>query len=103
MPPIVAGIPTILCGDCKGNALLKGPCKACAESGLDTCAKCGGKGARDGKSPERPGAAQVYITDPCDRCGGRGWPIANVALPCDRCVGLGIRIKPALDPTRVLE
>ncbi len=103
VPPIVAGIPTILCGDCKGNALLKGPCKACAESGLDNCAKCGGKGTRDGKSPERPGAAHVYVTDPCDRCGGKGWPIANVALPCDRCVGLGIRIKPSLDPTRVLE
>jgi hypothetical protein len=103
VPPMVAGIPTILCGECKGNALIKGPCKACGESGLENCAKCGGKGARDGKSPERPKFEDVYQATPCDACGGKGWPLANVALPCERCFGLAVRIRPSLDLTKVLD
>ena len=103
VPPIVAGIPTILCGDCKGTATIKGPCKACAETGLENCARCGGKGVRDGKSPERPKAEDVYLTTPCEACGGRGFPFANVALSCEKCCALGIRVRPSIDPTKILE
>ncbi len=103
LPLAISGIPPILCGECKGNATIKGACKACGESGLENCAKCGGKGARDGKSPERPNFQEVYQTAPCDACGGKGWPLANVALPCERCFGLAVRIKPSFDPTKVLE
>ncbi len=102
VPPIVAGIPSILCGDCKGQAILKHPCKACAETGLHDCAKCGGKGPRDGKSPARPQVSDVYRTAPCDLCGSKGWPLPNLAVPCDKCFGLGIRIQPALDPSKTL-
>ncbi len=102
VPPFVAGIPSILCGDCKGNAILKGPCKTCQETGLHDCAKCGGKGPRDGRSPERPRVEDVYQTAACGPCGSKGWPLANLAVPCDRCFGLGIQIKPTLDPTKTL-
>jgi hypothetical protein len=102
VPPIVAGIPSILCGDCKGQAILKEPCKACAETGLADCGKCGGKGPRDGKSPARPQIGDIYQTAACAPCASKGWPLPNLAVPCESCYGLGIQIRPSLDPTRTL-
>jgi DnaJ-class molecular chaperone len=104
VPPIVMGdVPSILCSACKGNASSKEPCKSCSETGLADCAVCGGKGARDGKSPARPKVADVYVTEPCAACAGKGWPLPNLAIPCERCFGLGLRVKPTADATKVLE
>ena len=103
VPPIVLGIPSILCDGCKGAALLKGPCKDCSETGIADCGKCGGKGVRDGKSPERPQLQDVYTASPCTACGGGGWPLPSLAVPCEKCFGLGVRVKPSADASKVLE
>lgn len=99
--PIVLGIPTILCEGCKGQALLKGTCKDCQESGLAACAACG-SGVRDGKSPARPKVEDVYTTAPCGSCAGKGFPLAGLALPCDACHGLGLKVTPTADPAKLL-
>ncbi len=103
VPPVVAGVPTVLCLGCNGAAILRGPCKDCGESGLADCAACGGKGPRDGKSPARPKVSDLYVTEPCPACGGKAWPLVNLAVPCERCFGLGVRVKPALDASKVLD
>jgi len=90
--PVVLGTPTILCAACKGEAILKENCAACKESGLARCDACRGNGARDGKST--PKVQDVYATEPCVPCGGRGWPLPRVAVPCEACHGIGVRIKP---------
>lgn len=103
VPPIRLGIPTILCGGCKGQAQLKEPCRSCAETGLANCSTCGGRGPRDGKSPARPKVADVYGTSPCDPCGGKGWPLPNLAVPCDACFGLGFKASPTSAPDLILK
>jgi hypothetical protein len=103
VPPMMAGIPTVLCQTCAGQAVLRGPCKDCTMSGLADCATCGGKGLRDGKSAARPKVSDLYSTDPCAACGGKGWPLPNLAVPCGKCFGLGVRVKPSLDPSKILE
>jgi DnaJ-class molecular chaperone len=100
---VLDDVPSILCGACKGNASSKEPCKSCSETGLADCAVCGGKGVRDGKSPARPKVADVYATEPCAACAGKGWPLPNLVIPCERCFGLGLRVKPTADATKVIE
>ncbi len=53
----------------------------------ETCAECGGTGAKKGSRQER-----------CDRCGGRGQISSssgffNIVRTCDRCGGEGVIIK----------
>ncbi|HVR84101.1 MAG TPA: hypothetical protein VMU54_07305 [Planctomycetota bacterium] len=97
--PFTAGIPTATCDACKGFAIIKENCKACKESGLAPCKNCG-DGVRDGKF--RAKAEDVYGAQPCTACGGKGFPLPNLAVPCPRCSGLSFIALPAIDPLKTL-
>jgi hypothetical protein len=97
--PFTAGIPTAVCDTCKGFAVIKANCAACKESGLAPCKKCGNE-VRDGKF--RSKAEDVYTASPCGLCGGKDFPLPNLAIPCDRCYGLGFTAVPASDPSKTL-
>lgn len=99
VPPITAGIPTATCDACKGFAVIKENCKACKETGLAPCKNCG-DGVRDGKS--RAKVEDVYTAQPCTACGGKGFPLPNLAVPCPRCLGLSFTALPAVDPLKTL-
>ena len=99
VPPITAGIPTATCDTCKGFAIIKENCKACKETGLAPCSKCG-DGVRDGKN--RVKAEDVYAAQPCTSCGGKGFPLPNLAVPCQRCSGLSFIALPAIDPLKTM-
>jgi DnaJ-class molecular chaperone len=99
VPPITAGIPTAVCDTCKGFAVIKENCKACKESGLAPCKNCG-DGVRDGKF--RVKVEDVYSAQPCTACGGKGFPLPNLAVPCERCMGLSFIALPAVDPLKTL-
>ncbi len=99
VPPITAGIPTAICDSCKGFAVVKENCKACKESGLAPCKNCG-DAVRDGKF--RTKLEDIYTSQPCSSCGGKGFPLANLAVPCERCMGLSFVVLPAVDPTKTL-
>jgi hypothetical protein len=99
VPPITAGIPTAVCDTCKGFAVIKENCKACKESGLAPCKNCG-DGVRDGKF--RAKVEDVYSAQPCTTCGGKGFPLANLAVPCQRCSGLSFIALPRGDPAKTL-
>jgi DnaJ-class molecular chaperone len=93
-------IPTILCDACKGQAILRDPCKPCGQSGLADCDGCGGKGPRTANVAR---ISDVWEAAKCDPCGGGGWPFRNLAVPCEKCLGLGSRLKPKADPKKTLE
>jgi hypothetical protein len=97
--PYTAGIPTAVCDACKGFAVIKENCKACKESGLAPCKNCG-DGVRDGKF--RVKVEDVYSAQPCTTCGGKGFPLPNLAVPCERCMGLSFIALPAVDPLKTL-
>jgi len=99
VPPVTAGIPTATCDTCKGFAILREVCKACKESGLAPCKNCG-DGVRDGKF--RAKVDDVYTAKPCAACGGKGFPLPNLAVPCERCLGLSFIAQPASDPLKTL-
>src|SRR5882672_5922015 len=99
VPPITAGIPTVTCDTCKGFAILKENCAACKESGLAPCKTCG-DGVRDGKN--RAKTEDIYAAQPCQACGGKGFPLPNLAVPCERCFGLSFIALPAIDPRKTL-
>jgi len=97
--PFTAGIPTATCDACKGFAIIKANCAACKESGLAPCKNCG-DGVRDGKF--RAKGDDVYTASPCKECGGKGFPLPNLAVPCERCFGLSFTVHPAIDPLKTL-
>jgi hypothetical protein len=97
--PFTAGIPTATCDACKGFAILKANCADCKESGLAPCKNCG-DGVRDGKF--RTKMEDVYTPSPCTSCGGKGFPLPNLAVPCDRCMGLSFIALPTADPLKTL-
>lgn len=98
---ITGGVPTLPCPDCKLAGAIKAPCAACKESGLADCAGCGGKGPRGDASCLKP--SDVYTREACAACGGKGWPFPHVAVACEKCLGLGARLKPTVDPSKLLE
>jgi hypothetical protein len=97
--PFTAGIPTATCDACKGFAVIKSVCQDCKESGLAPCKNCG-NGVRDGKF--RTKLEDVFSQQPCAACGGKGFPLPNLAVPCDRCLGLSFIALPAVDPLKTL-
>jgi DnaJ-class molecular chaperone len=97
--PFTAGIPTATCDACKGFAIIKANCAACKESGLAPCKNCG-DGVRDGKFRTKP--EDVYTPQPCASCGGKGFPLPNLAVPCERCMGLSFVVLPSADPLKTL-
>lgn len=97
--PFTAGIPTATCDACKGFAVIKENCTACKESGLAPCKRCG-DGVRDGKN--KPKVEDVYSAQPCTTCGGKGFPLPNLAVPCVRCSGLSFIALPAVDPAKTM-
>lgn len=97
--PYTAGIPTATCDACKGFAVIKENCKACGESGLAPCKNCG-NAVRDGKF--RAKVEDIYAAQPCTSCGGKGFPLPNLAAPCARCSGLSFIALPAVDPAKTL-
>jgi hypothetical protein len=97
--PFTAGIPTATCDACKGFAILKSACPDCKESGLAPCKNCG-NGVRDGKF--RTKLEDVFTQKPCAVCGGKGFPLPNLAVPCEHCLGLSFIALPALDPLKTL-
>ena len=44
----------------------------------------------------------VYTAQPCTSCGGKGFPLPNLAVPCQRCSGLSFIALPAIDPLKTL-
>lgn len=97
--PFTAGIPTAICDACKGFAIIKSNCAPCKESGLAPCKNCG-DGVRDGKF--RTKLEDVFTQQPCSACGGKGFPLPNLAVPCERCMGLSFMALPAIDPLKTL-
>lgn len=97
--PFTAGIPTAICDACKGVAVIKAACADCKESGLAACKNCG-NGVRDGKF--RTKLEDVFTQSPCTSCGGKGFPLPNLAVPCERCFGLSFIALPATDPLKTL-
>lgn len=76
-------------------------CPTCSGNGLAKCGTC------EGKTPEQKPAvaaiSEIFTTEPCSECRGTGWPSPRMAIPCFRCLGLGVRVKPAVDPSKTLE
>jgi hypothetical protein len=90
------------CNTCATTGTLKNqPCKDCSQSGIGKCGTCNGKPWRDGNAPVSP--HDVFTTERCDSCSGEGWILPNVALACPRCLGLGVKVKPAADPSKTME
>lgn len=76
-------------------------CQTCQGQGLVRCSVCQGK-----KGSEKPPVAplsEVFATEPCSACRGEGWISSRTALPCESCQGLGLRVKPASDPSKSLD
>lgn len=104
-PGAVNAVITQRCNPCDGKGVLKepDPCPACSKSaigiGLAPCA------CRGGENRVKAGAslADVFSTDPCAACSGKGWPDPKKAEACPRCLGLGVRVAPAADPSKRLE
>lgn len=82
------------CNDCDGKGVHKEkqPCPSCSGSavglGYLKCGACGTDAKRAGIAP----VSAVFETEPCP-CDGS----------CRLCFGLGVRIRPAAAPTRLLE
>lgn len=93
------GVPVDTCDACKGFAIIKANCAACKESGLGPCKNCG-DGVRDGKA--RTTLDDVFTQQPCTACGGKGFPLPNLAVPCERCQGLSFLVLPKGDPAKTL-
>jgi hypothetical protein len=83
------------CPDCKGSGS--------SPNGVrETCWRCSGNGlvaagSRDWKLCPRCWAAQTLPTDPCERCQGRGWTMAESA------VGTSIGIPKPTEPIEFRE
>jgi hypothetical protein len=95
---------TMKCRNCEvdgqqGNGTLRHECRSCGKTGRVTCEDCGG--VFSGK--RGPGFRQVPITDVFRAEGCAVASVASGPLPCSKCVGLGVRIRPASDPSKVLD
>jgi DnaJ-class molecular chaperone len=76
-------------------------CQTCGGNGLTKCGSCEGKASNQKSAVAL--ISEVFSTEPCAECKGSGWPSPRMAIPCVRCLGLGVRIKPAIDPSKTLE
>lgn len=95
---------TMKCRNCEidgqqGNGTLRHECRACGKTGQVTCEECGGVFARK----RGPGFREVPITNVFRKEGCAVASVAGVSLPCTKCAGLGVRIRPAADPSKSLE
>lgn len=89
---------TVKCRGCEGRGKVEGQCAPCSRTGRVRCGDCKSK-----TGAAKSGAvADVFATEPCRDCSGAGWPLAGVAMACPRCLGLGVKVKPASDPTKTL-
>ena len=79
------------CLRCKGSPVGLGHLRC------ETCKGDKNSGARVAS------ASDIFSKEPCAACGGAGWPQGEAAAPCPKCLGLGSRIKPASDPSKLLE
>jgi len=99
---------TVKCRNCEvngqqGNGTLRTECTACQRTGRVTCDTCGGAFARKGGGSQGPRMAQVFTSESCGTCNGSGWPEPDKAVPFSNCQGLGVRIKPASDPSKTID
>jgi molecular chaperone DnaJ len=75
-----------------------GACTTCFGSGAapgtqpDICGKCGGRGVLDDNQ------GLFSLSQPCDRCGGRG---RIVTTPCSTCSGSGLTRRPRQVKVRI--
>jgi molecular chaperone DnaJ len=75
-----------------------GACTTCFGSGAapgtqpDICGKCNGRGVLDDNQ------GLFSLSQPCDRCGGRGRIVAN---PCPTCAGSGLIRRPRQVKVRI--
>lgn len=114
------------CGECKGKGRVRSPgaananvthkCRACDGKGKaegQPCATCFGSPFGIGRVPckacrgEDSGkpkfqAAQIFETQPCGACKGKGWPDEAKEEACAACAGVGVLLKPASDPSKTL-
>ena len=97
---IRGGVPNQLCDFCDGKGVFKRPCAPCKESGLVDCTTCKGSGPRGAASAFLP--SNIYSTQPCTSCAGKGWPVPGVLMVCTSCMGQGARLLPWADRTKVL-
>jgi hypothetical protein len=99
---------TVKCRNCEvngqqGNGTLRSECSTCQRTGRVTCDTCGGAFSRKGDGAGAPSAARIFSTQSCGDCSGAGWPQPDKPLPCSKCQGLGVKIKPAIDPSKTIE
>lgn len=88
------------CNENHGIFKLAAPCSTCAASGWVKCDTCKGKPAEVKSSIP---LSAVYTTERCRDCSGEGWPWAPLPAACPACAGLGVRIRPAADPAKLLQ
>jgi hypothetical protein len=66
--------------------------------GFLKCAVC-----REGRKEALAPLSAVFDPEPCVACAGKGWPVEGKAVACTSCLGLGVRIKPAAQPSKMLD
>ena len=90
---------SVKCRACDGEGFTKVDCPKCNKMGKIICETCKGK-------PEFmkvvASLTDVLGTNPCNACGGQGWPEAGKAIACPRCFGLGVLVIPTADGTKIL-
>jgi hypothetical protein len=99
---------TMKCRNCEvdgqhGNGTFRQDCRTCKKTGWVSCEQCGGLLGKKKAVTTAGSLSDVYGAERCDDCGGKGWPEPEHATPCAACLGLGIRVKPASDPSKTLE
>jgi DnaJ-class molecular chaperone len=88
------------CNENHGVFRLAARCPTCEGNSWVRCDSC--KGKRGEQKVSVP-LSEVLTTEPCRDCSGAGWPWAPLPAACPTCIGLGYRVKPAADPSKVLD
>jgi DnaJ-class molecular chaperone len=83
----------VKCRACDGKGVVDQElkCPACGANGFVPCKAC----SADEKSRFKVPLSEIFSTSPCS-CSGKG-------TPCSSCVGLGLRVAPAIDPSKTLD
>jgi DnaJ-class molecular chaperone len=101
------------CGENHGVFRLGGKCEACTGTGLVRSPVCEGRpgfkrvdvATGQAAAVKRPGlwGGEAFSAERCGDCAGEGWLSPRIALACPRCAGLGVRLRPASDPSKILD
>ncbi|HXG59860.1 MAG TPA: FHA domain-containing protein [Planctomycetota bacterium] len=84
----------------QGNGTLRKNCPDCRRNGWTTCPECGGAFSKRRGGFRGVPLSRVFTAEPC-RCPTASGPQAPDL--CPRCLGLGVRLRPAKDPSKTLD